>query len=559
MEAKPEASGGVYGVFTYVWLAGCGVLGLSWWRKSRMLSASIRRGRELTHGREAEALRSVRAWFGMRRELRLVVTPAVSEPGVWGVWRPVVLLPEGVAERLDDGELEAVFMHELSHIERWDNLAGIFQRALCCLFWFHPVVWLTGRRLLAEREQACDDVVVRRGGASEVYANGIAKVCRYCLGWEVAGLAKATGSDLRQRIERIITNRAGRRISVAQVLTLAALSAGVLTLSLASGEGGIARPTFTIDESAAVIDPRFEVSPSSSLRQTATAAGRTYLHGRRAPRAEAFTEPPHTKAADDLTLRPADTSPPPLMVEVSPEPVESRPSVRGADTSPPEPQPAQTQQSNQSDKLNLTNEPEPPPARTADTIGAAVVKAARADYGSLRRYIGRYEVDPKRAENFVLDITLEDGGLWLKPSHARKRRLIRQSETDFTDSYNDYNITAIPDEGGRVAGLRLNSWGRNVTARRLALPQPSLWGNVTFRLRGFANAKVVAVAGDFNSWNQSQFLFAREGDEWVCRVSLPAGTYQYKFIVDGNWLTDPHNSQSVHDRRGFENSLLKAE
>jgi beta-lactamase regulating signal transducer with metallopeptidase domain len=562
-EASLEAGGRLYGALTCVWLAGCALLGLSWLRKSRGLSAALRRGTYLTSGREAEALRSVRAWFGMQREVKLVVTSAVSEPGVWGIWRPVVLLPEGVAERLDDDELEAVFMHELSHVERWDNLAGVFQRALCCLFWFHPVVWLIGRRLLAEREQACDDVVVRRGGASAVYAKGIAKVCRYCLGWEVAGLAKATGSDLRQRIERIISNRAGQRTSAAQVLTLAALAAGVLGLSLASGEGEITRPPFRFDESAAaVIDPRFEVNPLSSLQATTTSGAQMSLRGAPGARAEAFTEPPPTKESAVLTLPPTDlnvTTVPPTLAAVSLEAVEGQLVVVGADVAPPEPQPAQTAQTNQSNNLNLMNEPEPPPAHAADTIGAALVNAASADYGSLRKFIGRYEVDPKRRENFVLDITLEDSGLWLKPSHAQKRRLIRKSETEFTDAYNDYRLTAIPDEAGRVVGLRLDSWGRNVTARRLALPQPSLRGNVTFRLRGFANAKVVAVAGDFNNWNQSQFLFAREGGEWVCRVSLPAGTYQYKFIVDGNWLTDPNNPQSIHDRRGFENSLLKAE
>ena len=557
--ARTEAGGRLYGVLTGVWLAGCGLLGLSWLRKSRGLSAALRKGRELTRGREAEALRSVRAWFGMRRDVKLVVTPAVSEPGVWGVWRPVVLLPEGVAEHLDDGELEAVFMHELSHVERWDNLTGVFQRALCCLFWFHPVVWLIGRRLLAEREQACDDVVVRRGVASEVYAKGIAKVCRYCLGWEVAGLAKATGSDLRQRIERIISNRAGQSMSAAQAATLAALTVGALTLSLASGEGGIARPAFRVDEravderAAAVIDPRFEVSPSSSLQPNETEDAPSpplEEDGGRDAGAVAVASRPEESAG--LTLRPADTDAPPTLAAVSPEPVESQPAVRGADVPPPAP-PAL---SDQSENLNPD---EPEPARTADAVGAALVNAASADYGSLKRFIGRYEVDPNRRENFVLDITLEDGGLWLKPSHAQKRRLIRQSETDFTDAYNDYDITAIADEAGRVAGLRLNSWGRDVTARRLLLPRPSLSGNFTFRLRGFADAKVVAVAGEFNDWNQSQFLFAREGGEWVCRVNLPAGTYQYKFIVDGNWLTDPNNPLSVHDRRGFENSLLRAE
>ena len=562
-ETTQGVGGSLCGVLTCLWLAGCGVLSLSWLRKSRGLSASLKRGREVTRGREADALRGVRSWFGMRREVRLLITPAVSEPGVWGVWRPVVLLPDGVAERLDDGELEAIFMHELSHVERWDNLAGVFQRALCCLFWFHPVIWMINRRLLAEREQACDDAVVRLGGASEVYANGIAKVCRYCLGWEVAGLAKVTGSDLRKRIERIISHRAGKRMSAAQVAILATLPVGALMLSLASGEGKLNETAFRMDGAAvAATDTRFVVRPTSPRLET-EAGGHSRVRADGGPRGEDVIGHLSSKESagqaappDEVTETLGGMIEPPGEVVATTEFIESKPAAPGADSFPPAPQDVQAAQPNQA---SAPSQPNQPPAPSAGTIRAAVVNASDVDYGDLRRLAGRYEVDPKRKENFVLDITLEGDELWLKPSHSQRRRLIRRSETDFTDSYNEYRLTSISDDSGRVVGLRLNSWGANVTARKLALPAPSLQGNVTFRLRGFVDARVVAVAGDFNKWNQSQLLFAREGGEWVCRVSLPAGTYQYKFIVDGNWLTDPNNPKTVHDERGFENSLLRAE
>ena len=88
------------------------------------------------------------------------------------------------------------------------------------------------------------------------------------------------------------------------------------------------------------------------------------------------------------------------------------------------------------------------------------------------------------------------------------------------------------------------------------LPPPSLAGNVTFKLTGFPDARVVAVAGSFNNWNQSQYVFAKVGDEWIARVNLPPGKYQYKFIVDGTWLVDPINPTIIHDERDFENSIL---
>src|SRR5207244_8190758 len=131
------------------------------------------------------ALGRVRSWLGIKRDVRLLILPNTIEPGVWGIRRPVLLLPESMAEQLNDAELEAVMMHEMIHVARWDNLVANLHRFLCCLLWFHPIVWVLDRLLLAERERACDDEVIRLGGASDVYASSLLKVLRFCLGWSV--------------------------------------------------------------------------------------------------------------------------------------------------------------------------------------------------------------------------------------------------------------------------------------------------------------------------------------------------------------------------------------
>lgn len=560
-ETATKAGGfSLTGVAFCVWLAGCAVLALSWLRKGHALAASIRAGREVLTGREADALRRVKSNFGVSREVRLVLTTDVSEPGVWGVLRPVVVLPEGVAERLDDAELETVFMHELAHVKRWDNLAGNFQRALCCLFWFHPVVWFINRQLLAEREQACDDMVVRRGGSSEVYANGIAKVCRYCLGREAVGLSKVTGSDLKRRVERIISRSAGKRMSLPHALVLSLLTAAAVTLSIASGKAA------GVEHSDAKAEPpasetRSEFIASLPIQRDVTVVlqqrrqTRNVLLEVNNPSQPPQKEQPSQTAQPDQTIAPPSEANGPS--DVRPP---NQPDTSNDIAPPPESQVPRPQQPPQSQISQPRQPPREESAADSDAdISAAVVPASDVDYGDLRAFVGRYEVDPDRAENFVLDVTLEGGELWLKPSHSKRRHLIRRSQTDFVDSYSYYKLTAISDERGRVVGLKLNSRDMTATARRLSLPQPSLRGNVTFRLRGFPDARVVAVAGEFNNWNQSQFLFSREGGEWVCRVQLPAGAYQYKFIVDGDWLTDPTNPVTVHDERGITNSLLKAE
>ena len=175
-------------------------------------------------------------------------------------------------------------------------------------------------------------------------------------------------------------------------------------------------------------------------------------------------------------------------------------------------------------------------------------------------FVGRYEADPAALENFIFDIFLDKDELWIKASHAVKRRLEIKSGDSF--SIVDMNLSGKfnRDEKGVVQSLTIEgneaSGGRSVTARRLALPAPSTKGNTTLRLKGYPNARIVAVAGTFNNWNQSQMLCAKEGDGWTCRLDLQPGKYTYKFIIDGDWILDPDNPTTEDDERGFTNSVL---
>jgi hypothetical protein len=156
-----------------------------------------------------------------------------------------------------------------------------------------------------------------------------------------------------------------------------------------------------------------------------------------------------------------------------------------------------------------------------------------------------------------LDVTVEGGELWVKPTNVKKRRLARRGRASFTDEIEGTPVRFNFDEEGRVAGLAFRYEGEEFTARRVELPPPSLKGNTAFRLKGHPEAQIVALAGSFNDWNQSQLLFAREGDEWVCRLDLDPGVYTYKFVVDGNWLLDPSNPSTQEDEAGNLNNVLE--
>lgn len=83
------------------------------------------------------------------------------------------------------------------------------------------------------------------------------------------------------------------------------------------------------------------------------------------------------------------------------------------------------------------------------------------------------------------------------------------------------------------------------------------WGRpYAFKLKGFTDAKKVEIAGDFNDWQRNEFYMEKTHDGWTFSYLLAPGNYQYKFIVDGNWMTDPGNPSIVNDGKGNMNSYL---
>jgi len=174
----------------------------------------------------------------------------------------------------------------------------------------------------------------------------------------------------------------------------------------------------------------------------------------------------------------------------------------------------------------------------------------------LNRYAGRYQVD-RNIANLVLEFSVDNGELWIKPGGGEKHKVLAQSENVFLDEGGRNSLlTFTKDADGKYSSIAIEAGDDKFSAKRINLPPPSLTGNVTFKLKGFEQAQVVALAGSFNNWEPLQTLFAKEGGQWVCRINLTPGKYAYKIIVDGDWMLDPANSLSEDDGRGNINSIL---
>ena len=70
-------------------------------------------------------------------------------------------------------------------------------------------------------------------------------------------------------------------------------------------------------------------------------------------------------------------------------------------------------------------------------------------------------------------------------------------------------------------------------------------------------AKEVALLGDFNNWSPKTHPLKNDANGlWKKTLMIPAGTYQYKFLVDGNWMVDPQNDQTCMNVFGTLNNVL---
>jgi len=193
------------------------------------------------------ALTRLRLWLrirvAIRRSVPLSIPSSVEirsaagllEPGVVGLWRPTLLLPDGITERLTSSELEAVIAHELCHVRRCDNLFSSLHMVLEAIFWFHPLVWWIGARLLEERERACDESVLSLGNQPRVYADAILNVCKLYTESPLVCVSGVTGSDIKRRIEAIMKNRIGVKLNSAKKLVLAGAGLAALAGPVAVG------------------------------------------------------------------------------------------------------------------------------------------------------------------------------------------------------------------------------------------------------------------------------------------------------------------------------------
>jgi bla regulator protein blaR1 len=213
---------GSIGVYLFgIWLAIATVLLARLGISLRHVRNLRRNSRELDPATVDPTLQPVLSEFNSARRVKLRVSDGVRVPAAVGFCRPAVIIPEWAVGELSPEDLKAVLLHELAHLQRWDDWTNLAQKVLKALFFFHPAVWWIERRLTLEREMACDDLVLAQTENPRAYASSLISFAERVSGMRGLALAQAVVGRVRQislRITQILnvnrpkTTRVGKPV-----------------------------------------------------------------------------------------------------------------------------------------------------------------------------------------------------------------------------------------------------------------------------------------------------------------------------------------------------------
>ena len=138
-------------------------------------------------------------------------------------------------EHLNPRQLDAVLAHELCHVRRRDNLFAAIHMLVEAIFWFHPLVWWIGSRMVEERELACDEEVLRMGHEPTDYVEGILKVCRLYTESPLPCVSGVTGANVKKRLRAILSGTISRELTAGKKVVLTAIGLATLAAPIVIG------------------------------------------------------------------------------------------------------------------------------------------------------------------------------------------------------------------------------------------------------------------------------------------------------------------------------------
>ncbi|HUB25987.1 MAG TPA: M56 family metallopeptidase, partial [Tepidisphaeraceae bacterium] len=190
-----------------IWIAGGIALllaaGIRAWRIRREIDrCSISSPEELR-----SMIGSLSQSLGVRRGVTLRLCAEPVGPAVFGILRPVLVMPASLLEVKDSGQLRTIAAHEIIHLRRRDPLMAGVQLLSQAIWWFNPLVWWMNRQINQTRESCCDaEVIANLPCPAEDYAQTLIDVLRQRRSLRWSGATMGIRPVTQSRIELIMKN-----------------------------------------------------------------------------------------------------------------------------------------------------------------------------------------------------------------------------------------------------------------------------------------------------------------------------------------------------------------
>ena len=158
----------------------------------------------------------ISAQLGITKKVFVYISELVTSPVTVGYLKPIVLLPVAALSNLSTQQVEAILLHELSHIRRYDYLVNFLVSIISTFLYFNPFVKQFIRTIEEERENCCDQLVLQYGYDKVGYASALLTLEKLSITKHALALGAAGKNYLLNRIEKIVGMEQKKRFKKSQ-------------------------------------------------------------------------------------------------------------------------------------------------------------------------------------------------------------------------------------------------------------------------------------------------------------------------------------------------------
>lgn len=162
----------------------------------------IRQGRWIVESSLDLKIKELMRKVGIKRVVTILKSPSIDTPAVIGFFKPVLLIPVSFFTGFEGAYIEAIILHELAHIKRYDYIINFIQLIIETFGFFHPAVWWISNRIRRERENCCDDFAVEILGDRLIYVKSLVQLEE--MRQHTTLVAAANGTGLSHRVARLL-------------------------------------------------------------------------------------------------------------------------------------------------------------------------------------------------------------------------------------------------------------------------------------------------------------------------------------------------------------------